>query len=164
MGLTNAVARKKSELNISLCLTGVIPMLVVVYLLSRKISTFQVFTGQIGYIMLFTIIIFMLGMFVGRRLLLDMLAELIEKSRLAAVTETVLTLGHEINNPLLAAKGNLELIETEQLSVDLKKRLDTVKSGLDRISEATEKLKKISRPESGSIFENIRMLDLEKSK
>ena len=164
MQINDIIVKRKRELNVSLCLTGVIPMLVVVYLLSRKIANFSIFTGQIGYIMLFTIVIFILGMFVGRRLLMDMLSELIEKNRLAAVTETVLTLGHEINNPLLTVRGNLELIETRELSEDLQKRLATVKLNLERISQATEKLKNISKPESGNIYEDINMLDLEKSR
>jgi len=163
MKTNDIVAKRKNELNISLCLTGVIPILVAAYLLSGKISTFQIFSGQIGYIMLLTMVIFMLGMFIGRRLLAEMFSELAKKNRLAAITETVLTLGHEINNPLLAVKGNLELIEVGQLPDELKKRLDTIKSNLERISLATAKLRNLSNPESGNIYENINMIDLEKS-
>jgi len=163
MRINEMISDKKRDMNISVCLTGVIPLLVVFYLITRKIADFKIFTGEAGYIMFLTVLIFTLGIFVGRRLLLNMISELMEKNRLAAVTETVLTLGHEINNPLLAAKGNLELIETEQLSDDLKIRLATVKSNIERISRATDKLKNLSRIEPGNIYEDISMIDLEKS-
>ncbi|MCX5710511.1 MAG: hypothetical protein NT060_00840 [Candidatus Omnitrophica bacterium] len=154
---------KKRDMNISVCLTGVIPLLVVFYLITRKISDFRIFTGEVGYIMLLTVTIFMLGIFVGRRMFMNMLSELMEKSRLAAVTETVLTVGHEINNPLLAIRGNLELIEPDGLPENIKKRIATVKADFERIREATEKLSRITKPVPNTIYGDIGMVDLNKS-
>jgi hypothetical protein len=81
----------------------------------------------VGYIVLATIVVFVLGIIVGRKMLmsvtlkliddnqkiLSMQKKLIEKNRLAAITETVLVLGDQVNNPLLVINGNLELLDSE---------------------------------------------------
>src|SRR4030042_4794196 len=97
MQIRELVANKKREFDISVCLTGVIPFLVFLYLLVVKIASFQIFVGEVGYIMFTTVLIFLLGLLVGKKLLWSMLQELIEKNRLAAISETTLALRHEIN-------------------------------------------------------------------
>lgn len=163
MRINDMVSDKKRDMNISVCLTGVIPLLVVFYLITRRIADFKIFTGEAGYIMFLAVMIFILGIFVGRRMFMNTLSELMEKNRLAAVTETVLTVGHEINNPLLAIRGNLELIEPEGLPENIKKRIITVKADFERIREATEKLSRITRPIPNTVYGDIGMLDLDKS-
>jgi branched-subunit amino acid transport protein AzlD len=98
------VLNRKREFDISVCLTGVIPFLVFLYLLVVKIASLQILAGEVGYIMFVTILIFLLGIMVGKKMLLSIIEELIEKHRLAAITETTLALSHEINNPLLTVR------------------------------------------------------------
>ena len=105
MEIKELILKHRRNFNVSICLTGAIPFLVFVYLLVRKISTFQIFVGEIGYIMFSAVLIFLLGIAVGRKMFMALLNELVEKNRLSAITETTLALSHEINNPLLSIRG-----------------------------------------------------------
>lgn len=163
MELKELILKHRRDFNVSICLTGVIPFLVFVYLLVRRISTFRIFVGEIGYIMFSAVLIFLLGIAVGRKMFMALLNELIEKNRLSAVTETALALSHEINNPLLAIRGNLELVDSAQLPDETKKRFVTVKENFERIREAMDKLVSLSKPASQIIYSNKRMIDLGKS-
>lgn len=109
------------------------------------------------------VLIFLLGIVVGKKMFMALLNELIEKNRLSAVTETALALSHEINNPLLAIRGNLELVDSAQLPDETKKRFVTVKENFERIREAMDKLVSLSKPASQIIYSNKRMIDLGKS-
>lgn len=182
MEVKDLIAREKRDFYNSLCLTGVIPFLVFVYLLIGKIASFDVLKGDVLYIMMATVLIFSLGIVVGRKMLwslilkllddnkriVNMQQELMEKNRLAAITETTLALGHEINNPLMAIRGNLELIDSEALGKPLpdniKSRLDTIKNYCERIGQVTDKMSSLSKPTLQTIHGATKMLDLEKSK
>ena len=69
MQFKELVASRRREFDVSVCLIGVIPFLVFLYLLVVKIASFQIFVGEVGYIMFTTILIFLLGILVGRKLL-----------------------------------------------------------------------------------------------
>jgi len=111
----------RRDFNRLISLVGIIPLLVFIYLLVVKIANIKILAGQVGYIVLATIAVFAMGIIVGRKMLmtvtfkliddnqkiLSIQQELIEKNRLAAITETVLALGDEVNNPLLVISGNL---------------------------------------------------------
>lgn len=177
------ILERKRDFYNSVCLTGIIPFLVFVYLLVNRIASFNIFVGEIGYIMLATLAIFLLGIIVGRKMLwslivrltdynqqiIDMQKELLEKNRLAAITETTLALSHEINNPLLTIRGNLELLETDfgenyPVPDSIKNRLNTIKGHCERIRQVTEKMSSLSKPVSESIYGKSSMIDLNKSK
>jgi len=167
MEMKKLILKRRREFDITISLTGVIPSLVFVYLLAVKISSFEIFVGQVGYIMSATMILFIMGINVGRKMLWSMLEEIIEKHRLAAIVETTLTLSHEINNPLLIINGNLELLENEisenRLPPNLKERLDIIKSHCERIKQAIVKMSNLTKPASQTIFDNTKMIDLGKS-
>lgn len=167
MVVKEIILKKRRDFNIVICLTGVIPILVLVYLLVAKIASIEIFVGEIGYIMFCTIVIFLLGVLVGKRMLKGILKELIEEHRLAAVTETALALSHEINNPLLAVRGNLELLENDfaesQVPQDIKNRLNVIIINCERIRQATEKLTGLSKAASQTIDGSAKMIDLGKS-
>ncbi|MDD3274675.1 MAG: hypothetical protein PHN16_02835 [Candidatus Omnitrophica bacterium] len=181
MEIKQFTGKVRSDFNRLISLTGIIPLLVFIYLIAVKISTFEAFSGQAGYITAATIGVFTMGIIVGRKMLvsviikliddnqkiLSMQRELIEKSRLAAITETVLALGDQINNPLLTASGNLELLSLEL--GDPKEygraadRVKTVRESLQRILRVTEKMSKLTRPELATVAGDIRMIDPDKS-
>ncbi|MCX5706365.1 MAG: hypothetical protein NTW13_01640 [Candidatus Omnitrophica bacterium] len=167
MEIKTLIKNEKRNFNTAICLIGIIPFLVFMYLLVRRVSSFNILIGEIGYIMFFTLVVFLLGIYVGRKMLLSLLAELIEKNHLAAITETTLALGHEINNPLLAIRGNLELLDYDakeiQIPDKIKIRLDIIKGNFERIREATDKLSHLSKPVSSTIFGDTKMVDLNKS-
>jgi signal transduction histidine kinase len=148
MEIKESILKKRRDFNTMLSLSGVIPFLVFVYLLAVKISSLEIFIGEIGYIMFITMVIFLLGIIVGRKMLISMIQEQVEKNRLAAITETILTLSHEINNPLLTIKGNLELLEHEFAQSHawegIRNRLATIKIHCERIREVTDKMSNLT--------------------
>jgi len=167
MKVKEFVLDKKRDFDTSISLMGLIPILVFVYLLVVKVSTFKILIGEVGYIVLATIMVFMMGIMVGRKMFISLIDELLEKHRLAAIAETTLTLGHEINNPLLTIRGNLELLENDahdiQIPDRIKGRLDIIKGNVERIREATDKLSSLRNPVSDTISSDVRMIDLSKS-
>jgi signal transduction histidine kinase len=170
----------RTELNRTICLVGVIPLLVFIYILVGKIASFNILAGDLGYIVLATIGVFIMGIIVGRKMLmsvtfkliddnqkiLSMQQELIEKNRLAAITETVLTLGDEVNNPLLVISGNLELLDLEIKSAGVSEkihdRIETMRHNFMKIREVTDKMSKLTKPELITIHSNARIIDLDK--
>jgi len=169
----------KSDFNKTLSLVGIIPLLVFIYLTIGK--AVRASTTEIGYIVVATIAVFVMGIVVGRRMLMAvtfkllednrkimaMQQELIEKSRLAAITETVLALGDQVNNPLLVIGGNLELLKVEMQGVNVNERIQngiqTMRSSFQKIREVTDKMSKLTKPETKVIHGDSKMIDLEKS-
>lgn len=171
----------RNDFNRAVSLAGVIPLLVFIYLLAGKIANLNALVGEAGYIVLATIGVFIMGIVVGRKMLmsvtykliddnqkiLSMQQELIEKNRLAAITETVLALGDQVNNPLLAVSGNLELLELElrhlELSEKTRNRIETMRNNFSKIREATDKMSKLTKVELAAIHGDARMIDLGRS-
>lgn len=167
MEFKEAISKKKRDFNTMLSLSGVIPFLVFVYILTVKLSSLQVFVGEIGYLMFVTMIIFLLGIAVGKRMFVGVVEELIEKNRLTTIAETTLALNHEINNPLLTIRGNLELLENEFAGnfawEGIRNRLATIKIHCERIKEVTDKISNLKKPVSETIYGNSRMINVAKS-
>ncbi|PIQ90975.1 MAG: hypothetical protein COV71_01690 [Candidatus Omnitrophica bacterium CG11_big_fil_rev_8_21_14_0_20_41_12] len=171
----------RKDLSHVISLVGVIPLLVFNYILIGKIANYNVLAGQVGYIITITIGVFIMGIIVGKRMLmsvtlkliddnqkiLTMQHELIEKNRLAAITETVLALGDQVNNPLLSVTGNLDLLELEirhlELSEKTRNRIETMRNNFSRIREVTDKMSRLHKVEMVTIQDNTRMVDLNKS-
>ena len=182
MELKQITRNIRTELNRAISLTGVIPLLVFVYVLVAKIANFNALIGDVGYIVMATIGVFIMGIVVGRKMLmsvtfkliddnqkiLSMQQELIEKNRLAAITETVLTLGDEVNNPLMVISGNLELLDLEikgaEVSEKIHNRIETMRYNFMKIREVTEKMSKLTKPELMTIHGDTRMIDLNNSR
>jgi signal transduction histidine kinase len=181
MDIKQVIKRNKSDFNNTLVLVGVIPLLVFVYILVGKVANFKIMLGEVGYIVLATIGVFATGIIVGRKMLmsvtmkliddnqriLSMQQELVEEKSKAAITETALTLGDQINNPLLAIRGNLDLLDLDlkalERSDDIKKKLATIRSNCERIREVTSQISHLTKPESSVIHGGLRMVDLNKS-
>lgn len=181
MEISKLTDKAKRDFNNAICLIGVIPLLAFVYLLTERISSLDIFIGRRGLIAFLVMIIFVSGFIIGKRMLwalilklldfnqkiIAMQDELLIKNKLAAITETVLTLGHEINNPLLIIRGNLEIIGEElqnsQIAQDLKERVLLIKTNFDRIGEVTEKMSRLSNPVSDTVYGNTKIFDLRKS-
>jgi len=74
--------------------------------------------------------------------------ESLEKARLEAITESMATINHQINNPLTPLIGNIQLIrrDKEKLSKDHVKKLDIIESNAKRISEIVKQFNEISKP------------------
>jgi signal transduction histidine kinase len=172
----------RNDFNRLVNLAGVIPLLVFIYLLVTKVPNIKILVGQVGYIVMSTIGVFVMGIVVGRKMLisvtfkliddnqkiLSMQQELIEKNRLAAITETVLALGDQVNNPLLVISGNLELLDLEirhlEVGEKVRNRIQTMRSNFQKIREVTDMMSKLTKPVLTTIHGDTRMIDLNKSK
>ncbi len=89
--------------------------------------------------------------------------KLLESERLAAYTQTVITLNHEINNPLTTVMGNVYLLEkdTEGIKDDkLKQRLSVIQENCQRIQQVIKKLERINELKTVSYLGSTKMVDL----
>lgn len=86
----------------------------------------------------------------------------IEKERLSAVVETAVTVNHEINNPLTAILGNVQLLllKREDLDDELKAKLRTIETAALKIRDVTQRLMKLKSPRSTDYADGTRMIDL----
>ena len=66
--------------------------------------------------------------------------DVIEKERLAAIDEIVVTVNHNINNPLTTIINYAELLQAQSLSEDQAK----VMKGIKKILDAALKIKKVT--------------------
>ncbi len=167
MKLWDFINKEKREFSVMLSLIGVIPFLVFVYVIVSKISSIKVLVGELGLVMILTMLVFILGIFVGKRMLSSFVTEIIEKDKKAAITETALAVGHEINNPLLAIRGNLQLLESYILEIQsqdsVKNRLKTIMDNFERIRQATDRFVEISNPKTTKVYGKTEMLDIHHS-
>lgn len=89
--------------------------------------------------------------------------KLLESERLAAYTQTVITLNHEINNPLTTVLGNLFLLEKETQQYQdakLAERLKVIHENSMRIQNVIKKLERIEELRTVSYLGNTKMLDI----
>lgn len=167
MKLWDFIDKEKREFSVMLSLIGVIPFLVFVYVIVSKISSIKVLVGELGLVMILTMLVFILGIFVGKRMLASFVTEIIEKDKKAAITETALAVGHEINNPLLAIRGNLQLLESYILEIQspdsVRNRLKTIMDNFERIRQATDRFVEMSNPKTTKVYGKTNMLDIHHS-
>jgi hypothetical protein len=92
--------------------------------------------------------------------------KLVKSERAAAITETTVTINHEINNPLTAILGNtqLMLMSREKLPADVVVKLETIERSAIKIRETTAKLMSIIDPVTTAYASGLEMIDIEKSK
>ncbi len=182
MDVNDLAKNIRTDFNRAVSLIGVIPLLVFIYVTVGKISNLNALIGEVGYIVMATIGVFIMGIIVGRRMLmsvifkliddnqkiLSMQQELIEKNRLAAITETVLVLGDQVNNPLMSISGNLELLDLEIRHLDVgekvRNRIQTMRGNFQKIREVTDKMSNLTKAELITIHGKTQMIDLNKSK
>ncbi len=72
--------------------------------------------------------------------------ELIQAQQKAAITATIVSLNHEINNPLMIITGNIQMLQERQLDPDIMKRINIIEKQIDRISDIIAKLREIEAP------------------
>jgi signal transduction histidine kinase len=99
-----------------------------------------------------------------RKALAEAEQDLVRAERLAAVGEMTVTLHHEINNPLMAAFADVELLLN-----DLGAPVETVKQGLEdirqalrRIRDIVQRIGELREVRSKDYLRGVRMVDLER--
>lgn len=92
-------------------------------------------------------------------------AKIIEAERLAAITETAISINHEINNPLCAILGNtqLMLMEGDRLDPKMVHKLHTIEKQIARIQGFAKRLTHITRPAVREYVGGKKMIDVESS-
>ena len=89
---------------------------------------------------------------------------LIEKEKVSAVVEMAGAASHELNQPLTAIMGNLQLVMSKLPEGDpLAKRVDKVLGQVDRMVEIVKKIGRITRYRTKEYAENVRIVDIDKS-
>ncbi|MFQ6032681.1 MAG: histidine kinase dimerization/phospho-acceptor domain-containing protein [Candidatus Zixiibacteriota bacterium] len=90
----------------------------------------------------------------------------IKSERLKAITETAVTINHEVNTPLSVVLGYAQLLlsRKEELAQDTIDKLKKIEQGALKIKEVTHKLTKMIEPVIVKYAGSVDMLDLEKSK
>lgn len=90
--------------------------------------------------------------------------KLIEREKVSAVVEMAGAASHELNQPLTAIMGNLQLVMSKLPQEDpLAKRVDKVLGQVDRMVEIVKKIGQITRYRTKEYAENVRIVDIDKS-
>ncbi len=88
--------------------------------------------------------------------------EMMQNERLAAIVETAVTVNHEVNNPLTAILGNVQLLllKRDDLDDELKEKLKVIEEAAMSIKDVTQKLLRMTSAKSKEYTEGTSMLDL----
>jgi two-component system cell cycle response regulator len=90
--------------------------------------------------------------------------KLIEKEKESAVVEMAGATSHELNQPLTAILGNLQLVMTKLPPGDpLTERLNKVLSQVERMVEIVKKIGQITRYKTKRYAENVKIVDIDNS-
>jgi DNA-binding response OmpR family regulator len=96
-----------------------------------------------------------------RKALTEAEHDLVRAERLAAVGEMTVTLHHEINNPLMAAFADVELLLSQSgLPDQVRQGLEDVRQALRRIRDIVQRIGSLRDTRSKDYLRGIRMLDL----
>jgi len=95
----------------------------------------------------------------------ELQSKLLEAERVAAITETAISVNHEINNPLCSILGYTQLIlmDRDSLDPDVVRKLESIEKQIVRIQEIADRLGRINRPVLKEYVGGSRMLDMEQS-
>jgi DNA-binding response OmpR family regulator len=91
--------------------------------------------------------------------------DLVRAERLAAIGEMTVTLHHEINNPLMAALAEVELMLSQPDSTpnQVRQGLGEVRIALQRIRDIVQRIGKLREARSKDYLRGVQMLDLERT-
>jgi DNA-binding response OmpR family regulator len=88
--------------------------------------------------------------------------DLVRAERLAAIGELSVTLHHELNNPLMAAMAEVEMLLGEgSLGESQREALAIVRTALQRMAERLRQTADLRRAETADYLEGLRMISLE---
>ncbi len=90
-------------------------------------------------------------------------SELVDKGKLAAIGELIVTVNHEINNPLTSIIGLAEILELTFARTDeekIREGLQGIVKEAKRIQKVTEKLSRLNSVKSKTYLDGTRMLKI----
>jgi DNA-binding response OmpR family regulator len=87
--------------------------------------------------------------------------ELVRAERLAAIGEMMVTLHHEINNPLMVASAEVELLAADRaLSGPQRASVAAIRTSLDRVRDIMRRASELRQAESQDYLAGLRMINL----
>ncbi len=88
--------------------------------------------------------------------------ENIEKERLTAILETAVTVNHEVNNPLQAIIGNIQLLlmKKDDLDENIIAKLKAIEESALKINNVTQKLMRMTSPKTIKYSDGTKMIDI----
>jgi len=91
--------------------------------------------------------------------------ELLKKEKVETIAKMVISIAHEINNPLTVVVGGLEILLTkkENFDEDTVEKLEAVLNGALRIRDVVAKMTKINTPVDAEYARGKKMIDIWKS-
>jgi DNA-binding response OmpR family regulator len=89
--------------------------------------------------------------------------DLVRAERLAAIGEMTVTLHHEINNPLMAAFAEVELLLIKQdIAPEQRQALEDIRLALQRIRDIVQRIGGLRETHKKEYLKGVQMLDLER--
>ena len=88
--------------------------------------------------------------------------EILDRERLGAIVETAVTVNHEVNNPLTAILGNVQLLllKRDDLDDELKDKLRIIEISAMKIKDVTQRLMRMTTPRSVEYSDGTKMVDI----
>lgn len=88
--------------------------------------------------------------------------DLIDRERLRAILDTAVTVNHEVNNPLQAIIGNIQLIKMKNKNLDKETlaKLQAIEESAMKITSVTQKLMRITSPKTTDYSDGTTMIDI----
>ncbi|MDD3732443.1 MAG: histidine kinase dimerization/phospho-acceptor domain-containing protein [candidate division Zixibacteria bacterium] len=88
--------------------------------------------------------------------------DIIDQERLKAIIEVAVTINHEVNNPLTAILGNVQLmlLNQETLDENLRNKLKIIEISALKIKDVTQKLLRLSSARTIKYADDTDMIDL----
>ncbi len=89
--------------------------------------------------------------------------KLVHSERQAAISETIVAMKHEINNPLTTILSKIQMMQercNSDIAGSMLESFEQIERSVTRITQILEKLDKIKEPVSTAYTENVSMLDI----
>lgn len=88
--------------------------------------------------------------------------DVIDRERLKAILDTAVTVNHEVNNPLQAIIGNIQLIRMKDKKIDKETlaKLEAIEESAMKITKVTQKLMRITSPKTTDYSDGTTMIDI----
>lgn len=100
------------------------------------------------------------------RQLIDTQHKLIEAEKLNTISQIIVSISHEINNPMTSVLGNVMILKAEQDTIsreELGKILQTIEEQVKRIAGVMAKLRTMERPTKKIYMDGVEMIDIDGS-
>ncbi len=147
------------KFNVAFALMTIIPLLVSLYLIATRISTIQIVVGDVGLILIISLLIALGGLLIGYQIIKDVLLKLINHATKAKncsnlKSSFIATVSHELRSPFMVLGGNVDLLLEDlngQASDAAKNRLSVCRDTVNRMTRLVDNLLDIYKIEAGMV-------------